>query len=218
MENEKELIVIKSNVTKLQNKANEIVVTDNESYTVAADIVAKLKESGSKIKSLKESITKPLNDALKNARSMFAPAEEDCEKAESIIKTKMLNFKREQDRKAREEEEKIAKKLEEEKAKLDAKVEAGEITSEKADEKFAKKLEKTEEKIESIDRVDNTVKGKVGSVSIRKVRKVRIINDSIIPRKYLIVDEVSVRRDALSGIEIPGVEVYEEESLASSRF
>ena len=213
----KELTILKGTVTKLQNKANEIVINDSETLAQAVDIVAKLKESGTNLKTLKESITKPLNEALKNARGMFAPVEEDHEKAEALVKRKILDYKQEQDRIAREKEAEIARKLAEEKAKLDAKVEAGEITEEKADATFGKKLEKAEEKIDNIDRVENTTQGKVGVVQVRKIKKVRITDENAIPRSYLKVDEVAVRRDALSGIQIPGVEVYEEEQLASTK-
>jgi len=213
----KELTILKGTVTKLQNKANEIVINDSETLAQAVDIVAKLKESGTNLKTLKESITKPLNEALKNARGMFAPVEEDHEKAEALVKRKILDYKQEQDRIAREKEAEIARKLAEEKAKLDAKVEAGEITEEKADATFGKKIEKAEEKIDNIDRVENTTQGKVGVVQVRKIKKVRITDENAIPRSYLKVDEVAVRRDALSGIQIPGVEVYEEEQLASTK-
>lgn len=217
MENTKELSVLKSAVTRLQNSANELIIASPEDYAKGADIIAKLKESGSKIKEIKESITKPLNDALKNTREMFKPIEMDHEQAEATVKSKLLSYKAEQDKLAREEEAKIARKLAEEQAKLNAKVAAGEITAEKAEEKLFKKLEKAEEKTENIARVDNTTKGKFGSIQTRKVKKVRIIDVNLVPRQYLIVDEVAVRRDALSGIAISGVEVYEEETLASTR-
>lgn len=212
----KELTTIKSAVTKLQNKAQEMVVDSAESYSQAVDIVAKLKESGTNLKALKESITKPLNEALKSARGMFAPVEEDHEKAEALIKRKLLDYKQEQDRIAREKEAAIAKKLADDKAKLDAQVKAGEITEEKADAKFDKQLEKAEDKIDNLDRVDTTTHGKIGSVQVRKIKKVRILDENLVPRSYLKVDEVAVRRDALSGIAIPGVEVFEEESLSVS--
>ena len=212
----KELTVVKTKVTKLQNQAQQIIINSPETYNEAADIVAKLKESGSTLKILKESITKPLNEALKNARGMFAPVEDDHEKAEMLIKRKLLDYKQEQDRLVREKEAAIARKLAEEKAKLDAQVAAGQITEEKAEEKFDKKLEKAEEKIDTIDRIENTTKSKNGSVQVRKIKKVRIVDESLVPRSYLQVNEVLVRKDALSGVAIPGVEVYEEESLSIS--
>lgn len=218
MSEQKELSVIKGQVSKLENQVNELVVDSPETYSQAVDLVSKLKDTGSKIKDQKESITKPLNEALRNARGMFAPIEDSFEKAEALIKRKLLDYKRKVDEEARKKEEAIAQKLADEKAKLDAQVKAGEITEEKADEKFGKKLEKSEDKLDSIDRVENTTHGETGKVSIRKVKKVRIVDADLVPRAYLVVDEVKVRKDALAGLIIAGVEVYEEEQIAAGRY
>lgn len=189
----KELTVLKTQVSKYENQAMAVTINTQEDYANAVDLVSKLKETGSKLKNTKELITKPLNEALKNARALFAPIEEQFEKAEAIIKDKLLNYKRKIDAEARAKEAKIA-----------ADLESGKI----------KKIETAEKKIEKIERVENTTRGSVGELQIRKIKKVRIVDEEKIPRKYLIPDNVAIRRDALSGIEIQGVEVYEEESMA----
>ena len=43
----------------------------------------------------------------------------------------------------------------------------------------------------------------------------RIIDREKIPHEYWIVDEAKVKKVALAGIEIPGVEIYEETEIAS---
>lgn len=192
----KEIAIFKAQVSRLENKADSIMIESKEHYTEAIDIVAKLKDTGSKIKLSKESITKPLNESLKNIRALFAPLEEQFEKAERIIKIKLLDYKRKIDAEAKAKEDAIA-----------ARVEKGTI-----------KLETAEKKIENIERVEQTTKGKIGEVQIRKIKKVRIINEADIPREYLIPDMVSIRRDALGGKSIKGVEVYEEESIAAGMF
>lgn len=192
----KELVPLKAAVSKLENQANEVVIVTKDDYANAVDIVSKLKETGTKLKNVKESITKPLNEALKNARSLFAPLEEQFENAERIVKVKLLDYKKKVDAEARVEEAKIA-----------ARVEKGTL-----------KMETAEKKLEQVERVDTTTRGKVGEVQIRKVKKVRLVNRELVPDQYLVVDMVAVRRDALSGIVIPGVEVYEEESIAAGTF
>ena len=47
----------------------------------------------------------------------------------------------------------------------------------------------------------------------RTTKKVRIINSDLIPREYMVPDEVKIRRVVLAGLEIPGVEVYEEKTI-----
>ena len=189
----RDLAPLKAQISKLENQANALTITTPEEYGNAIDIVSKLKDTGSQIKEKKESITKPLNEALRNVRDIFKPVEIQFENAERIIKDKLLAYKRKSDEEARAKEAKIA-----------AQAEKGTI-----------KIETAEKKMDAIERVETTTRGKVGEVQIRKVKKVRITNESLIPRQYLVPDMVAIRRDALSGVPITGVEVYEEDLIAA---
>lgn len=188
----KELATLKTQVTKLEDQVNTLSVTSPDEYKSAIDIVSKLKETGSTIKNKKESITKPLNEALKNARDLFRPIEDQFKQAEMIIKGKMLDYKRKVDEEARKKEEQIAKRV----------------------EKGTLKLETAERKIDEVQRIDQTTKSDIGEVQVRKVKKVRITDETKIPREYLVPDMVKIRREALGGKEITGVEVYEDETMA----
>jgi len=115
----KELTAIKGQVSKLENAANSLAIATQEDYTVAIDLVAQLKDRGSKIKILKESITKPANEILRNARAMFSPVEAQHANAEAIIKTKLLQYKSKVDAEARAEEAKIAARVEKGTMRLD---------------------------------------------------------------------------------------------------
>lgn len=210
---EKELTVLKGQVTKLENLANEITIATPEENAAATELKAKLKEIGKTLKDRKEEITGPLNAALKSARALFAPLEERYETAETIVGKKLIAYKQKVEAEARAEEAKIAAKLEAERAKLEAEVEAGKITAEKAEAKLDVKLQKAEEKLESVEKVDKTVQTAHGQVQFRKIKKVRITNEELIPRYYLVVDTVKVRRDVLAGMDVPGAEIYEEETV-----
>lgn len=190
----KELTTLKGQVSKLENRAESVTIESQEKYEDAIDIVAKLKAIGSLIKKKKESITKPLNEALRNARNLFRPLEDQFDSAEKIVKSKILDYKRMMDAKAREEEEKIAKKVESGRMNLDT----------------------AEHKMDNVERVNTTTHGKVGSIQVRLLKKVRIVDVNLIPRQYLIPDMVMIRREAINNkVGIPGVEVYSEETIAS---
>lgn len=191
----KEMTVLKGQISKLENQATAVTIEDPKGYSDAIDIVARLKEIGSNIKNKKESITKPLNEALRNARELFKPIEEQFINAEKIVKTKLLDYKRAEDEKARIEEEKIA-----------ARVEKGTL-----------KMETAERKIGEVERVDNSSQGKVGKIEVRKIKKVRIVDEMAIPRDYLIPDMVKIRREALEGKQIAGVEIYDEEIVSAGK-
>ena len=188
----KEVAVIKGQLTKLEKQANDVKIESAEDNVKAIDLRAQLKEAGSKIKNTKESITKPLNEALKNARELFKPVEELYEKAESIIAGKLLAYN-----------QKIREEAAKEEARIAADLEKGKI----------KKLETAERRIENIERVENTTHGNIGKAQVRAIQKVRIINEALLPREYLEPNNVAIRRDALGGKSIPGVEVYTEEIM-----
>lgn len=192
---EKQIAALKGSITKLENEANALAVTNQEEYEKAIDLVARMKAFSKSVKERKEAITKPLNEALRNVRSMFQPVEDELENAEAEIKGKLLEYKREQDRIAQEKAEKIADR-----------VERGTMT-----------LATGEKRIEEVQQQSpgTHTKTAVGQIQIRRVRKVQITDEMAIPRKYLVPDLGAIRRDALAGIEIPGVETYDEEIVAA---
>jgi len=185
----KELVTLKSQVSKLDNQANEITITTPEENASAIELKAKLKDIGKQIKERKEAITKPMNEALRSARALFAPLEEKFENAENLVGRKLLDYKRKMDEQARIEEEKIA-----------ARFEKGNI-----------KAETAERKIEEIQRTEKTVVTDHGKVQFRKIQKVRVVDEKLIPDSYWVIDQVLLRKDVLAGIVVPGAEKYEEE-------
>lgn len=189
----KELAVVKTQVSKAVATAQSLTIRGKDDLIVATDVLSKIKAVGKIIQAKKESITKPLNEALKNARDLFRPIEEQWQEAEKIVKDKIVAF-----------QEIEAKKVAEKEAKIIEKVDAGELTFEKA-----------AEKIKKIDRMEGKIEGKVGEITFKTIKKVIIKDASKLPREYLIPDEVKIRRDALNGIEIAGVEIIEEKIVAS---
>ena len=192
MDETKEIVTLKSQVTKLNNTANEITITSPEENGSAIELKAKLKDIGKQIKERKEAITKPLNDALKSTRALFAPLETAYETAEALIGRKLLDYKRKTDEDARIKEAKIASDLE-----------SGKI----------KKIETAERKIEEIQRVEKTVQTDHGKVQFRIIQKMRITDPNLVPDSYWVIDEVKLRKDVLAGIVVPGAEKYAEETV-----
>lgn len=185
----KELAPLKGQISKLEKNANEIQITTSEEYGSAIALKAKLKEIGKEITAKKESITKPLNEALKSARALFAPLEEQYKTAENLVGRKLIDYKQKVEAENREKEAKIAARV----------------------EKGTMKEETAEKKLEEIKTPEKTIATDHGKVQFRKIKKVRITDENLIPRKYFVPDNVLIQKDALAGIEIPGVIVVEEE-------
>jgi len=199
MPNNTNLAPLKAQVTKLSNRANDLTVENDVQMSEANNILSDLKKVKKQITSRKEEITKPLNEALKSARALFKPVEDDFETAERIIKDKMLDYHTEQER-LREEAE----------AKIEARREKGTLRDETADRKLGE-----------LDEVEKTVASDKGATTFKTVRKVRITDVSLVPKEYLQNDKVmdailtAVRKDALEGYPIAGVEVYDDKQVAN---
>ena len=187
--NTKELAVVKTQVSKAVITAQQLQIKTKEELEGATSILSKIKAVGRLIQEKKESITKPLNEALKNARDLFRPLEAQWSEAEGIVKQKMVAFQISEEKKVEKKEEKIAEK-----------VDTGKISFEQA-----------ATKIEKIERPEN----QVGNTTFKTIKKVVIEDATKLPREYLIPDEVKIRKDALAGIEIAGVKIIEEKIVSS---
>lgn len=187
----KELAPLKVQISKAETDANDLQIKTKDDLPMAAELLSEIKIVGKAITEKKESITKPLNLALKNARAFFAPVETQYENAERIVKNKMNDFQNAELAKAAKKTEVIENKVEEGKMSFD----------------------KAVEKIEEIT-PEKKVEAKSGSIQFRTVKEVIIKDENKIPREYLVLDMVKIRKVALAGIEIPGVEVVEKQSVA----
>lgn len=194
MENAKlsqELAPIKAQATKAEAAATALQIKTVDDLTAATEILGKIKTVGKMITTKKETITKPLNEALKNVRAFFAPLEKQWWDAEKIVKDKMIDYQNDQLAKAAKQTEKVEEK-----------VAAGKMSFEKA-----------AEKIEAVTPQKN-ITTNAGAAQFRTVREVVIDNETLIPREYLVLDMVKIRKVALAGVGIPGVRVVEKQAVA----
>ena len=167
----KELALLKVQISKAETAANDLQIKTKDDLPMAAELLSEIKIVGKAITEKKESITKPLNLALKNARAFFAPVETQYENAERIVKNKMNDFQNAELAKAAKKTEVIENKVEEGKMSFD----------------------KAVEKIEEIT-PEKKVEAKSGSIQFRTVKEVIIKDENKIPREYLVLDMVKIRK------------------------
>ena len=193
------LTPVKRQVTTISNQAGDLTIDSNESLSQATDILSKIKTASKDVKSRKEEITKPLNDALKSARSLFKPIEDDLATAERTIKDKMLDYSNEVEAKAAEQAAKLEKRV----------------------EKGTMRVDTAMRKMDDIETVGSSVQGASGSVQFRTVRNIKIVDPTKIPLKYMMNEKVlaaisaAVRTDVLNGTKVDGVEIVEEKQIAA---
>ena len=190
----KEVAVVRQQATKALTAANEIAINKVDDLTKATDVLSKIKSVGKMIKQRKEKITRPLMESLSSVRDLFKPIEQSHAEAERIIKGKMLVFQENEERAQAEAKQKLVERV----------------------ERGTMKAETAIDKIEDMQDVPTAAKGKVGSISTRTIKKVRIVDELKLPREYLSPNMPKINEDALKkSVEIPGVEVYSEKVIAA---
>lgn len=191
----KEVSVVRGQATKALAAAQALEIKSPEDMSAATDHLAKMKTVAKMIKERKEAITKPLMEALNSARDLFKPIESNLAEAERIVKGKMVAYSDAQEKAAEEERLRLAKRV----------------------EKGTMKAETAVAKMESIQEAPTSVQGKAGAMAFRTIKKYRVVDESKIPREFLVPDMGKITEALKAGRQVPGAEVYEEKIVASSR-
>ena len=187
-----QITAIKRQAMKAQEVVNQTTITNDDDLVAVADQINVIKKLKKEIRTEMEKYTKPAQAIINEARAKYLPLEKICDEAESQLKAKVAEYMDAQEAKRLKEEEKIV-----------AKIEAGRM-----------KEETGIRKIEELGNEVRTIQTENTQLQRRKVRVAYIVNAEIVPQEYWIIDEVRVKRDALAGKLIPGVEIREETQIA----
>ena len=194
--------IVKQKAENALADVSSIVVKTDEDLTRATTVLSNVKKLQKYITQEKEKMIKPLREAMSVERGRWAVIEEQVDSAEAKLKAAMIEY---QDKKIKEQARK--------EASIAARAEKGQL-----------KPETAVAKMEALGEVKNKVQVEAGSAAFKKVKAVRIIDRMKVPDQYWILDMVTVRAAALTeskstgklGEVIPGVEVFEETSVASN--
>lgn len=187
-----DLKVYDQKIEKARNEEFNLLVLTKEDEEKAIELANRLNILAKATKEKKESITKPMLEALDNVRELFRPREGQIKSIIDSLKNKVLEFKQTERAKAEKEKEKIDKKLE--------------------DGKISQKVAlKRQQEVQEVEKTTSTESGKM---TMKKRKVVKIINPELLPKEYLIPDEAKIKKVALAGVEIPGVEVQEVEEMS----
>lgn len=158
-----------------------------------SDFLNQVKQVKKAVTDKKESVTRPLMEGLAAARDLFKPLESVCAEAEKTIKAKMLTYTEDKQVEIDKEKDRIGKRV----------------------EKGTMNVDTALDKIENLGEVGKTFRGDNGKVSVRTMRKVRIVDESLLPREYLVPDVKKITQVVLAGLVVPGAEAYEEKVIAA---
>jgi hypothetical protein len=213
-------LVKQANTYELE--VNKVTIDNNEQRGNAVELGKKLNGLTKDLETERLNQTRPLDATKKEIMDLYTPVANACATMVNTLKKAILAFDQEERRKA-DEAARIARLKAEEEARKErerlAKLAEKQIDS--------GKVEKAEETIAKMENVAPVVTPiimpqiqKQKGESTRKNWKFEIIDEKQIPREYLLVDETKIRKvvQALKGdTNIPGVRVYEEESMSFRR-
>jgi len=175
----------RQDASRLSALAIRIEVGTTEQESKAYDALGQIKTALKTIETARKKITGPLNQSLKAANNMFKTLSEPFKSADLIIRDKILDFRRQQEEKARREQERREKIQASHEAKGHKTYDLEEVEPEVAQE---------------------TVITRRWTYEVLDITKV--------PRKYLLLDGVAVREVIRAGErEISGLRIYQEEGL-----
>lgn len=195
-------------------------------YEVAADELRAIKARAAKLDEQRKAITRPLDDAKKAAMDLFRGPLEVLAEAESLLKSKMLDWQRAQDRIAREEQAKIEAATRAERERLAA--EADRLTAAGKVEEAAAKRDVASIMVAPAVAPQADVP-KVQGVATRKTVDFEVVDFAalvafVATRPDLLgvlsVDTVKLRalvRALGADANLPGVRVFEKASISAAR-
>ncbi len=181
----KELSTHRTQVLGIQKSANEYEV-ETDGVEVGEEMLRAIRDVEGGIVDRKTEITRPLMQALASARDLFKPFELGLADAKKTVKAKILAFSIEQEEVARKKAEAIEKRA----------------------EKGTMRADTAADKLAAIE--DSKVK-----TNTRTLRKLSIVDETLIPREYMVVDREAVTKALFAGTEVPGATLVEEKILVT---
>jgi tyrosyl-tRNA synthetase len=208
-------------VNNYQGEISNIKIENPDQRTNAVELGKKLNGLTKDLDSERMNQTRPIDVAKKQIMDLYQPITATCTNMVNALKQAILTFDREEQRKIREAQEKA--RIEAEEATRKERERLAKLAEKQIDRGAVEKAEATIEKIEQVQAFIPVIASAVEKVkgeSTRKVWKFEITDEKQIPREYLSVDEVKIRKvvQALKDdTNIAGVRVYQEESLTLGR-
>lgn len=209
---------VKQEALSVEEQAQAVVISNNTEYESAVTILKSIKESKQRFIDFFAPAKKAAAAAHKAICANEKSCTDPCDKAESIIKGKMLDYSSrvEAERRALEEEQRKAQQAEADKLLAEAaKAERqGDAVTATVNMAIA-------EQVVSVKPTVQIVAPSVQGVSKKKGWKVKITDEKAVPAY---VNEICVRpvdervllqlRKLNPNVDIPGAEFYQEETLA----
>lgn len=196
------LVEIENDSINLATEMRGFSIENAEQMRVASEKLAIAKSRVKRVEELRKFFTQPLNDQVKKINDEFRKVREPYEILITDLSKKMVDFRAIE-----------AKRIEDERKK-----------AEKEAKKKAEELKKENPEAEPMDldfsaddfKQSNKINTSEGQASFRKTWDFEITDEKKIPKKYLKVDEVAIRKAIREGKrKIAGVKIFQKEIIVN---
>lgn len=205
-------------------QANELKITNADQYAEAANDLMRIKGVLKKINETFDPIIADAHKTHKSACDAKKSLTNPLTGAEKAIKKAMTDYDEEQERIARELEEKLRKeadaKAEEEKQKL---LEQADLAIELGADDEAEKILAQVDTVQALTPMVSANTISVGGIAKKKTWKARVVNPKLVPAYFGDIEIRKINEGQLNRIaqmtggaaKIPGVEFYEERGISA---
>lgn len=219
---------LKAEVSAFVQPTFAIKVSDKNSSDNAMDAARQVKSFFKRVEDRRKELVGPLNDRVKEINEFAKKITEPLRLSENHLKNELAGFERVLEK---ERQEKI-RAAEEEKRRKEEELRAQSAASKTDEDDFASMFKSSDDhKREEIEQQVAQERGEfeinkdhqkaVKAIETQKVSgarriwKFEVTHDGDVPREFLSVDEIKIRKAIAGGLrEIPGVRIFEDVSIA----
>lgn len=192
------VIALHGQSLKLEQYAVALVIASNDDIKSATNDLSIISGLKKVIEDKRKEYTQPINEHLKAVNEAFKVFTEPLVNADKVTRQKILDYRHEQER-IRQEQERINQmRLEAAHAEMELK---GELTE-------------SVELVETQSEQPNHYRTEAGTLGRMLVRKWEVVDLSLVPDEYKMVDAAKIGKVVRAGIpSILGIRIWEEETL-----
>lgn len=168
----------------------------------ATDLLGWIAKAKKTAEELRQFFVRPLNEQVRRINAFFKERTEPLERADTLVRGKMLAFQQEQVRRKREAEEAARRAAEAEQARRAAEAAAAGLPA------------PPPPPVPVAVEAPKTVRADLGTATAVHTWTFEIVDESLIPREFLMPNEKAIRAAVRAGVRhIPGVRIYQDVSL-----
>jgi len=188
----------------LLSHAQGIEIANDAQDAEAKAFLAQLHTASKRWEELRHWFVDPLNRQVKEINARFKAAADPVGEAEGLVKDKVAVYFRVRQEAARKEQERLRRAAEAKAARQAARAAA------RGEEPPAPTIP-----LPSVAAPEKTVRTAAGSVTVRRVWRFEVLDETAVPREWLMVNEKAIGAAVKAGIRsIPGVSIYQAEEVA----